>query len=155
VIVSESTLHPNSAWVEKQADLFVDQTAGRATQPDIIMHDRDTKFSKDFVDTVKKNGMRTNALPITSPNLSGRTERIIGQIKSECLSKFILFGRKHLDHIVAEYVDYFNTRRSHSSRANLPPLADQPEEVSLLRMDQIEVKSYVGGLVKSFERKAA
>ncbi len=30
-----------------------------------------------------------------------------------------------------------------------------PEEVETLTMDQIEVKSYVGGLVKSFERRAA
>jgi hypothetical protein len=28
-IVSEATEHPNSAWVVKQADLFVDQTANR------------------------------------------------------------------------------------------------------------------------------
>jgi len=30
-----------------------------------------------------------------------------------------------------------------------------PEEAGTLTMDQIEVKSYVGGLVRSFERKAA
>ncbi|WP_197442922.1 hypothetical protein [Lignipirellula cremea] len=48
VIVSESTLHPNSEWVEKQADCFVDQTAGRDKKPDIVMHDLDTKFTKEF-----------------------------------------------------------------------------------------------------------
>ena len=36
-----------------------------------------------------------------------------------------------------------------------PPLREEPEEVKTLALDQIEVKSYVGGLVKSFERKAA
>ena len=41
VIVSDATEHPNSAWVVKQADLFVDQTANREKKPDIIMHDRD------------------------------------------------------------------------------------------------------------------
>ena len=40
-------------------------------------------------------------------------------------------------------------------RDNLPPVRTVPEEVEILKMDQIEVKSYVGGLVKSFERKAA
>jgi hypothetical protein len=30
-----------------------------------------------------------------------------------------------------------------------------PEEVEKQTMDQIEVKSYVGGLVRSFERRAA
>ena len=119
------------------------------------MHDRDTKFSKDWVATVKKNGMRTNALPVTSPNLNGRTEKFVGQIKGECLSKFILFGRKHVDYIVSEYVAYFNAKRSHSSRNNLPPLAEKPDEIQTITMDQVEVKSYVGGLIKSFERRAA
>jgi hypothetical protein len=30
-----------------------------------------------------------------------------------------------------------------------------PEDVKTLTTDQIEVKSYVGGLVRSFERKVA
>jgi hypothetical protein len=30
-----------------------------------------------------------------------------------------------------------------------------PEENATLKLDQIEAKSYAGGLVKSFERKAA
>jgi hypothetical protein len=37
----------------------------------------------------------------------------------------------------------------------LPPIRDVPDEVTTLKMDQIEVKSYVGGLVKSFERRVA
>jgi len=40
-------------------------------------------------------------------------------------------------------------------RDNLPPVHEKPDEVDTLKMDEIEVKSYVGGLVKSFERKAA
>jgi len=40
-------------------------------------------------------------------------------------------------------------------RDHLPPIRDVPEEVETFKLDQIEVKSYVGGLVKSFERKAA
>ena len=32
---------------------------------------------------------------------------------------------------------------------------EEPDEIEALKLDQIEVKSYVGGLVKSCERKAA
>jgi hypothetical protein len=39
--------------------------------------------------------------------------------------------------------------------AGLPPVREEPDEVDSLKLDQIEVKSYVGGLVKSFSRKAA
>ena len=156
VYVTPSTVHPNSKWVCEQTQRFIDNTSNRAEKkPAIIMHDRDTKFTRAFTAIVKKNGMRTNALPKGSPNLNGRTEKFVSQIKSECLSKFILFGRRHLDHLVAEYVEYFNRQRAHSSRDNLPPLATPPEEVTSIRMEDIEVKSYVGGLIKSFERRAA
>ena len=40
-------------------------------------------------------------------------------------------------------------------RDHLPPVREEPEEVETLKMDDIEVKSHVGGLVKSFERRAA
>lgn len=56
---------------------------------------------------------------------------------------------------MCEWVDYYNTVRSHTERAHLPPVQVVPEEVPKLDRDQIMVRSYVGGLVKSFERKAA
>jgi len=99
--------------------------------------------------------MKTNPLPKGSPNFNGRCERFIETIKLECLRKFIVFGKRHLDYLVSEFVEYYNTRRAHMERDHLPPIRDVPEAVEALTMDQIEVKSYVGGLVKSFERRAA
>jgi len=37
----------------------------------------------------------------------------------------------------------------------LPPIRDIPDEAETLPLDHLEVQSYVGGLVKSFERRAA
>ncbi len=34
-------------------------------------------------------------------------------------------------------------------------VVSSPDESELLKLDQVEVKSHVGGLVQSFERKAA
>ena len=42
-----------------------------------------------------------------------------------------------------------------SERGHLPPIREAPEEVPKLDRDQIIVRPYVCGLVKSFERKAA
>ncbi|WP_437222047.1 hypothetical protein SH661x_002608 [Planctomicrobium sp. SH661] len=52
VIVSESTEHPTSAWVCEQTRKFIDETAGREHKPDIVMHDRDTKFRREFTETL-------------------------------------------------------------------------------------------------------
>lgn len=155
VIVTPSTKHPNSAWVKKQTEMFIEKTTDRTEKPSIVMHDRDTKFTKEFVATLKAKGIRTNALPVASPNLNGRVERFIQTIKYECLFKFILFGQRHLDHIVSEWVAYYNQTRSHTECEHLPPLGEAPEEVPKLARKQVVIKSHVGGLVKSFERKAA
>jgi len=79
-------------------------------------------------------------------------ERVIQNLKYKCLFKFILFGQRHLDYIVSEWVSYYNTRRAHMERDHLPPIREAPEELLKLDRDQIVVLSYVGGLVKSFER---
>ncbi len=63
--------------------------------------------------------------------------------------------KRHPDYLVGEFVDYYNNHRSHTERDWLPPIREEPDEVDSLKLDQVEVKSYVGGLVKSFERKAA
>ena len=79
----------------------------------------------------------------------------MGTLRWECLDRFIVFGKRHLDYLVSEFTTYYNTRRSHMERDHLPPLREVPEEARKLKMDQIEVKSHVVGLVKSFHRKAA
>ncbi len=155
VIVSSSTEHPNSAWVVDQTKEFLDQTMTREQKPSIVMHDRDTKFTKEFTATLKAKNVRTNVLPVASPNLNGRVERFIQTIKYECLFKFILFGKRHLDHVVAEFVDYYNGKRAHMERDHLPPIRKTPDDVVSLARDKIEIRGYVGGLVQSFERKAA
>jgi putative transposase len=155
-IVSPSTQHPNSAWVVEQTEWFLEDTESREQKPEIVIHDMDTKFTQQFKDTLASRGVRTNKLPKTSPNLNGRCERFIQTIKLECLAKFIIFGRRHLDHLLSEFTTYYNGCRSHMERDHLPPLqGEEPDEVKTLRLHEIEVKSYVGGLVKAFERKAA
>ena len=52
-------------------------------------------------------------------------------------------------------VAYDNTIHSHTERNHLPPVHAVPDEVPKLDRDPIIVRSYVGGLVKSFERNAA
>jgi putative transposase len=154
-IVSKSTAHPDSGWVVEQTELFLDQTLNRDEKPSIIMHDLDTKFTKEFTAKLKEKGVRTNPLPKASPNLNGRCERVIETIKLECLRKFIIFGKRHLEYLVSEFCEYYNKHRAHMEREHLPPIRTEPEEVISLKMEQIEVKSYVGGLVKSFAKKAA
>ncbi len=155
VIVSESTLNPNAAWVEKQCDAFIDQTAGRDIKPAMKLHDRDTEFGKSFREKLAVANIKTIKLLKESPNLNGRCERLILTIKQELLSKFIVFGKRHLDYLITEFVEYYNTTRAHSAREGLPPIRVIPDEVDSVSIDQVTTKTHVGGLITSFERRAA
>lgn len=87
--------------------------------------------------------------------VNGRCERFIGTIRWECLDKFIIFGKRHLDYVISSFVSYYNTKRAHMERDHLPPIREEPDEIERLAIEDVRVRSYVGGLVKSFERKAA
>jgi hypothetical protein len=58
------------------------------------------------------------------------------------LNKFIVFGKAHLDYLLAEFVAYYNTTRSSLVRNHLPPMRDEPDEVASLKLDQVEVRSH-------------
>lgn len=57
--------------------------------------------------------------------------------------------------VLSGVLGHQDTRRSHMVRGHLPPVREKPEEVIQIDRDQVVVRSYVGGLVKSFERRAA
>jgi len=60
------------------------------------------------------------------------------------------------DYVISEFVTYYNQHRAHSEREHLPPVRSaEPETIETLQLDDVVVTSYVGGMVKSFERKAA
>jgi len=53
-------------------------------------------------------------------------------------------------------VTRINQHRTHMEREHLPPMRTaEPEQVETLKLSEVVIKSHVGGLVRSFERKAA
>ena len=100
--------------------------------------------------------MTPKVLPFCSPNLNARCERVIQTIQQECLETFLVFGSGHLDYLISEFVEYYNTVRSHSRREHLPPLRlDMPKENNTVDCSKVVCKERLGVLIKSFERIAA
>lgn len=117
----------------------------------ILIHDRDPLYTKKFHDTLQAAGVRGLKLPKMSPNLSPYAERFVLSIKSECLDKMILFGEKHLRHVVSEYVSHYLTERPHRvlGRRIIEPEEPMPAEGQVLCHERL------GGLLKTYYRKAA
>jgi transposase InsO family protein len=58
-------------------------------------------------------------LPARSPNLNAFAERWVRTVKSECLSKLILFGESSLRRTVTEFLKHYHHERNHQGKENL------------------------------------
>jgi putative transposase len=126
-------------------------------QPTHIIRDRDTKFTDHFCSILETDGIDFHPIPPRSPNLNPYAESFVGRTKAECLNHFLVFGEKHLRHILKEWVSYYHTARPHQGLGNvlidttLPP----PAPLHEFRSEEIVCHESLGGLLKHYERRAA
>jgi hypothetical protein len=50
-------------------------------------------------------------------------ERLIGSIRRECLDHVVVFGERHLRHVLLSYMNYYNETRTHLSLDKDAPLS--------------------------------
>ena len=82
-----------------------------------------------------------------------RFERFVRTIRGECLDWLLIFGRRHLEHVLRAYTAHYNRERSHRGLALAPPeaanAASPPHTGEIKRRDQL------GGLIHEYYQAAA
>jgi hypothetical protein len=76
----------------------------------------------------------------------------VGTIRRECLDRMLILGRRHLETVLAEYVDHYNSHRPHRSLSQRSPAApdslpapiDDIDPATLRRTDRL------GGLIHEY-----
>jgi len=85
-----------------------------------------------------------------------KIERWIKSARVECLNFFIVFGKKHLDHLVSSYETFYNTYSLHQSLDNRPLTGKWPEnDEPLAEGERIICHESLGGILRHYERVAA
>jgi putative transposase len=51
-------------------------------------------------------------IPASSPNCNPYAERVVRSARAECLDHFVVFGQRHLRHLLREFVQHYNTERA-------------------------------------------
>jgi putative transposase len=128
--------------------------------PWLVMHDRDTKFTKSFDEVFESADVEVTKTAHCSPNTCAFVERFIQTLGQECLDYFVVFGERHLDYLVGQFKDHYHLERPHQSLENQVPVrkgyrrktADPPSSVPL---STIGCQTRLGGLLKHYYRKAA
>ena len=100
-------------------------------------------------------GVRMQRLRPVSPNLNAHVERFIQTIQTECLDRFIALGTVHLDYLVSEYADYYNTQRPHSAlgfRTPTGPPLPGPRAPWEAGTGGVVCEERLGGLLRHYRR---
>jgi putative transposase len=73
-------------------------------------------------------------------------------VRSEVTDRMLIFGKRHLRAIVAQYETHYNGRHPPRSRQLRPPRPDHP--VADLSNARIQRRAALGGLINEYERAA-
>jgi transposase InsO family protein len=147
------TPHPNAPWMTQIARNETMEECGFLKPGQYLIHDRDGKYCPAFQDIIDNAGVKRVPLPPRSPNLNAFAERWVRSVKSEGLSKLILFGERALRHALKEYTMHFHEERPHQGIGNVIPFpVSQPAND---REGTIQCHERLGGLLKYYDRKAA
>jgi transposase InsO family protein len=145
------TAHPTAAWIWRQ---LIEATAwGR--KPRYVLRDRDAVYGRDFAAKARAVGIETLLTPFRSPKANAVAERVIRTLRQECLDHVLIFGERHLQAVLQEYAEFYNTERPHRSLALQPPLLRGP-----VRPDpatppgRVVARPVLGGLHHVYQRAA-
>ena len=164
VYISPSTFHPDEGWVKEQANAFLVHSKETGLAANVVMHDRDSKFTASFDEILSSNQGEVKEAAFRSPNTNAFVERFIQTLQQECLDYFIVFGKEHMDHLVNEFVTHYHEERPHQAKDNsqlvAPTSKPMPAPDSETTPDEsadlgIVCRKRFGGLLKSYSRRAA
>jgi transposase InsO family protein len=153
VHLAEITAHPTGEWVTQQARNLLMNLMGRADSFKFVVRDRDTKFTAAFDAVFTAVGVRIIRTPIRAPRANVIAERWIASARRECLDRMLITGERHLQLVLAEYVDHYNVHRPHRTLHQSPPAGrEHPPvpgpNVRILRRDRL------GGLIHEYAQVA-
>jgi putative transposase len=151
VHVAGMTSRPDSAWVTQQARNL--SMIGVLADKHLLLRDRDAKFSGPVDEAFRTEGITAVKTPVRSPRANAFAERWVGTARRECLDHILIFGRRHLERVLAVYAEHYNRGRPHRGPDLEPP---QPRfDPGTVPRRKIQRRDVLEGLVHEYERAAA
>jgi len=113
------TAHPSAEWIAHQ----LTEACGWNEAPRYLIRDRDRAYGETFIRRLEAMGIRDRPSSARSPWQNGHAERLIGSIRRDCLDHVVVFGERHLRHLLNSYQRYYNEVRTHLSLQKDAPIS--------------------------------
>jgi len=145
-----STPHPEALFMQQIARTLTMAEAGVVSLRQVLICDRDRKWSHDVRRRLRDAGIRVVLIPERAPNANAYAERFVRSIKEECLDRIIPIGERHFRHVITEFVEHYHRERNHQGLDNRliagTPVTDRTGRVQCCRR--------LAGLLVFYERSA-
>jgi transposase InsO family protein len=137
------TAHPTAEWIANQ----LTEACGWEQIPRYLIRDRDGAYGEIFLRRVRSIGIRDRPTSPRSPWQNACAERLIGSIRRECIDHVVVFGERHLRHVLLSYMNCYNGTRTHLSLHKDAPISRAAETVG-----RILCRPILGGLHHQYAR---
>jgi putative transposase len=153
VHVLGTTSNPDGAWTAQAARNFLIDLGDHADRFRYLIRDRGGQFSAVFDAVFAGAGIEVIKTPPRRPRANAYAERWVRTLRGELTDRMLIFGRRHLRHVLAEYVRHYNERRPHRA-LDLSPPRPPVTVIDLEAQRRIRRKPILGGLINEYERAA-
>jgi putative transposase len=132
------------------------ELAAQTNPVKFLICDRDPKFTASFDAVFAAEGTRVITTPVRAPRANAICERVIGTIRRECLDRMLILDCRHLEAVLAEYVEHYNAHRPHRSLSQRPPAAPDVTSPTIGNVDIARLRraDRLGGLIHEYRMAA-
>jgi hypothetical protein len=148
-------IDPDGAWMMQVARNLLDAEDGFLRSATHLIHDRDPLYTKAWTALLKSGGVKCVPIPAQSRNCSPHAERFVRTIRTECLDRFVIFGERHLRHLVHEFCAHYHGERFHQGLGGrlIKPSVSPSNDNEMV--GPIQCRSRLGELLRYYHREAA
>jgi transposase InsO family protein len=147
-----TTTNPDGGWTTQQIRNLLIDLGDRVAEFRFLIRDRAGQFAASFDAVLGDVGVTPVKIPPRCPRANCYAERFVLTVRTELTDRMLVQSQRHLDAVLAEYVQHYNGRRPHRSRELRPPRPTHP--VANLNSQRITRQRLLGGLINEYERAA-
>ena len=151
ILFTACSEHPGGAWAAQQARNLAWALQAAEIRRRFLIHDRDANCPAAFDAVFRAEGLEIIWTPVRAP------ERWVSSVRCECwtrvLDSLLIVSRRHLEAVLAEYVEHYNVHRPHRSLELRPPRG--PTLIPAATSGEVVRRTRVHGLISEYSRQAA